>query len=125
MTNQLLAVSIGAVLGANARYLLALWLEQRLAPLLPLGTLLVNLVGTLALTILVTAGSAQVRLSPEARLFLTVGFLGSFTTFSTFGVETWAFVASNRWHLAGLNLVLGLGAGVCGVWLGSLIGRRF
>jgi CrcB protein len=61
--------------------------------------------------------------TPEARLFLMIGLLGGFTTFSTFGLETLALAQEAEGVRAAANVVLNLGAGLAAVWLGHLLGR--
>ena len=89
-------IGLGAVLGANARYFVSLWLAGKLGLAFPYGTLAVNAAGSLLLGFLVAAGSHYLALSPQLRLLLMVGFLGSFTTFSTFAVESIAFWQDGR-----------------------------
>ena len=79
---NVLWIGLGAVLGANARYFVSLWLTAKLGPAFPYGTLTVNAAGSLLLGFLVAAASHYLALSPQLRLLLFVGFLGSFTTFS-------------------------------------------
>lgn len=95
--NRYLLIAIGAALGANARYLLGIWAGSRLGADFPYGTFIVNIAGSFALGFLLTLGTERLQLSPEARLLLAVGFLGSFTTFSSYAVES-----MNLWRDAGL-----------------------
>lgn len=118
--NHLLLIAGAGALGALSRYGVSLWALRVLGSRLPWGTLLVNVVGCLLLGFLLEA-SALLPLSKEARLALGTGFLGSFTTFSTFGVETLALVEAGDWPGAllnvGLNLVVGLICAAAGVFL--------
>ena len=95
--NRYLLIAAGAALGANARYLVGVWAGNYLGADFPYGTLIVNIIGSFVLGFLLTLGTEQLQLSPEARLFLAVGFLGSFTTFSSYAVES-----MNLWREAGL-----------------------
>ena len=81
-----LAISGGAALGANARWLLGLWLNA-LFPALPLGTLAANLLGGWLIGLALGVFAWLPALAPEWRLFLVTGFLGALTTFSTFSAE--------------------------------------
>ncbi|MGI9590950.1 MAG: fluoride efflux transporter CrcB [Myxococcota bacterium] len=115
---QLLFIAGGGALGSVLRYLAAGW-GQRLTPgVFPLGTLLVNLSGCLAIGYLATlfAGPAVVR--EEYRLALLIGFLGGFTTFSTFGYESFSLLSDREWGLAGVNLIASNLLGLAAVWLG-------
>lgn len=83
-----LYVAVGAALGGVARFGLAGFIQQRAGPSFPTGTLLVNLSGALLLGFLVRLASQSSSITPEMRLFLTTGFCGGYTTFSTFSYET-------------------------------------
>jgi CrcB protein len=82
-----LAVGFGAFLGAVLRWLFGMWLNP-LLPTLPLGTLVANLLGGLVMGVAMGVFGQFQSLSPELRLFVTTGFLGGLTTFSTFSAET-------------------------------------
>lgn len=118
--NHLLLIAGAGALGALSRYGVSVWALRVLGSRLPWGTLLVNVVGCLLLGFLLEA-SVLLPLSKEARLALGTGFLGSFTTFSTFGVETVALVEAGDWPGAllnvGLNLAVGLVCAAAGVFL--------
>ena len=117
----LAAVAIGGMAGAVGRYLVGVWVVRHWPERPVLGTLLVNVMGCFLIGIFITLAEQQ-RLPPLARLLLVTGFLGSLTTFSTFGYETLDFLWSRqRFDLAILNLagnlLLGLGAVCLGRWL--------
>ena len=95
--NRYLLIAIGAALGANARYLVAVWAANRFGADFPYGTLLANISGSFILGFLFSLATERLSLSPEMRLLLAVGFLGSFTTFSSYAVES-----MNLWRDAGL-----------------------
>jgi len=82
-----LAVGCGAFLGAVLRWTFGIWLNP-LLPTLPLGTLAANLLGGLVMGLAMGLFGQFQSLSPELRLFVTTGFLGGLTTFSTFSAET-------------------------------------
>src|SRR5215471_8014251 len=117
-------VGMGGFLGSSARYLLGGWLNQ-LAPraLFPYETLVINVSGCLAIGLL--AGLAEFRgvFGPELRLFLLVGILGGYTTFSTFGYETFQLLRDGELLLAGLNVALEAGIGIAAVWGGYALAR--
>lgn len=111
-------VALGGGTGAVARYVVA-GLGQRLTDgVFPLGTLVVNLAGCGAIGVAagLFAGPAIVR--EEVRLAVMVGFLGGFTTFSTYGYETFALLAERAWWPALGNLAVSNLAGLLAVWLG-------
>ena len=85
---RLLLVLLGGGLGSAARYLVAVWMADRFGPFFPWGTLTVNILGSLLIGLLATLADELGSLGPEVRLFLIVGVLGGFTTFSSFSLET-------------------------------------
>jgi CrcB protein len=95
--------------------------DTRLGVRFPWGTLAVNVLGCFAIGALVTLAGTRGSLSPSARLFLVSGVLGGFTTFSSFGMETWQLVEDGRIGVAALNavgsVVASLAAVATGVWL--------
>lgn len=95
MFNSILAVSAGASLGAVLRWLLGSALNA-LFPVLPLGTLVANLLGGYLIGVALAFFSQHVGLSPEWRLFIITGFLGGLTTFSTFSAEVTGLLQQGR-----------------------------
>jgi len=121
--NRYLLIALGAALGANARYLVGVWAGNRLGADFPYGTLIVNIIGSFVLGFLLILGTGRLQLSPEARLLLAVGFLGSFTTFSSYAVES-----LNLWREASLwrsllNVVGNNLLGLLAVILGAALAR--
>jgi len=114
-------IAAGAVLGANARYLVAQWAAERLGAAFPFGTLIVNLTGSFVLGFLLSLTTERFAVSPAMRLFLAVGFLGSYTTFSSYTVESLGLLqngapASGLLNILGNN-VAGLICALLGVYL--------
>jgi fluoride exporter len=122
--NRFLLISIGAVLGANARYLVGVWAAARFGIGFPYGTALVNISGSLILGFLVAWGSARSGLSPELRLLVAVGFLGSYTTFSSFAVESVLQKENVNFVSALFNIFVNNGLGIVAAWVGIEIARR-
>ncbi len=116
------AVGSGGFLSALARYGLS-GLVQRYAPLptFPFGTLVVNLLGCIAIG--VAGGLAESRqvLGPEARAFVLIGVLGGFTTFSTLGYETFAMLRDSDYLKAITNVGAHVILGLTFVWLGYAV----
>ncbi len=112
-----LATGCGAFLGACLRYLFGLWFNP-VFPTIPLGTLAANLLGGLIMGLVLGAFGQFQALSPEVRLFVTTGFLGGLTTFSTFSGETVTLLLREEyaWALGaiGLHLVGSLGMTLLG-----------
>ncbi|MCX7789367.1 MAG: fluoride efflux transporter CrcB, partial [Chloroflexaceae bacterium] len=103
---NLVAIALGAAIGANLRYGLSTWAAQRLGTAWPYGTFLVNVLGCLTIGILLTLAATRLSLSEPLRLFLVTGLLGGFTTFSTFGYEGFTLITRGDWLGAGLYLSL-------------------
>lgn len=122
---QLLLVGLGGFGGAVLRWLVDGWVSERNPTAFPLGTLVINLTGTFALGVLFAWVIERNVLPPDVRLPLMIGFLGAYTTFSTFMLESWRLVEEGAYGLATANLVgsvvLGLVAVVAGLAVGRLI----
>jgi CrcB protein len=117
-------VGVGGFLGANARFLLARWIGLVVDTRFPLGTFVVNISGTFALGVVGTLVLQRlVPYSDELRLAVGVGFLGAFTTFSTFGFETHALLEDGSWITALTNVVLSMLAGLVAVRAGIVVAR--
>jgi len=117
-----LAISIGAILGANARYLVGGWILGRAGPGFPLGTLIINVTGSfvigLAYALLEEHGAPD-----WVRPLVVIGFLGAYTTFSTFSLETLALMEEGAWAAAGLNILGSVALSLVAVWAGMLLGQ--
>ena len=97
-------ISLGAILGANARYILSRYLAKTLSPIFPFSTLLINASGSLVVGFFIAWTSERVLVDPRWRLFLVVGFCGGFTTFSSYAYETIAYFQQGQWLLLGTNI---------------------
>jgi len=121
----LIAIGTMGAFGALARHLAGTWVKAHIASPLPVGTIAVNLVGSFALGLLTSLAASQV-VPEEWHAPLAIGFLGSFTTFSTFGVETVSLLEKAQYGAALANLavqlLLGFGAAAAGLALGRQLG---
>lgn len=115
---NMLAVAIGAAIGANLRYGLATWAAQRLGTGWPYGTFIINVLGCLAIGALLALAATRVPLGEPARLLLVTGLLGGFTTFSTFGYEGYTLITTGNWLGAGLYIGASVIVGLLAVFLG-------
>lgn len=119
---NLLFVGLGGFFGAIARYSVGLWIDARAGTAFPYATLTINLGGSFVLGVL--AGAFEFgSVSPEARLALGVGFLGAFTTFSTFTYEIVRLVDTGSATLALLYVVASAALGITAAILGLALGR--
>lgn len=116
-------IAVAGAAGALARYALAGIAHTLFGVRLPWGTLLVNLAGCFLLGVLSEVSSRTGWASPEVRAAAAIGFLGSFTTFSTFGLESFRSLEAGDWSGALSNIGLNVGGGLALVFLGVLTGR--
>lgn len=121
--NRFLLIALGAAFGANARYLVNIWAANRFGADFPYGTLLVNISGSFILGLLLALTTDRLSLSPDMRLLLAVGFLGSYTTFSSYAVESVTLWRSTGLWLALRNIVLNNGVSLIFALLGTYTAR--
>lgn len=122
---QALIVFFGGGMGAVLRFLLSGWIPLWAGTRFPWGILLINVLGCLAIGLLSAIGEYRVNLDPELRIFLTIGLLGGFTTFSTFSYETLALLRDGDLLLAGLYVAGSVGLGLGATALGFIVGKAF
>ncbi len=120
---QLVLVGLGGFAGAVARWLVDGAVSDRNPTAFPLGTLTVNLAGSFLLGLLFAWVIERDLLPPDVRAPVMIGFLGAFTTFSTFMLESWRLVEDGAWALALLNLGGSLALGLVAVLGGLAAGR--
>ncbi len=117
---SVLAVALGGALGAVARYLASGWIQDATRSFFPWGTLGVNVAGSLLLGFALVWLQGTVA-STEVRALVTIGFLGSFTTFSTFSYETVAMLRDGEWWRAGGYAAGSLALGLIAVAAGAAV----
>lgn len=113
----------GAVAGAPLRYFVGTRLPAGNWGGLPAGTLLVNLSGCLLIGLVLGYSESRDALSREARLLLVTGFLGSYTTFSAFGWETYDLTRTDEMLRAAAYVALSVVGGILAVWLGANLAK--
>ena len=119
------AISLGAIAGALSRYYLTLAFSRWLGRGFPYGTFTINLSGAFIMGFFTTLALERVVLSPDLRLLITVGFLGSYTTFSTYALDTAKLVQLSSWNV---TLFYWLGSaflGLISLEIGSFFARKF
>lgn len=119
---KLLAVFLGAGVGGAGRYLIGGWVQGMVGPGFPIGTLVVNVSGCLAIGFAAALfeGSST---REDWRLAITAGLLGGYTTFSAFGRETLELSQAGRWTAAGTYVALTNVIGLAAVWAGWTLGK--
>ena len=121
---QLFSIAAGGAVGALLRY----WVSNGVYALLgrgfPYGTLAVNVIGSLAIGLLYVLFLERMTASPELRGAVLIGLLGSFTTFSTFSIETLNLIEQAEYMKAGLNMLLSVFACLIAAWFGLVVGRQ-
>jgi len=116
-------IGIGGFLGAVARYGVGLWIGQKWGRSFPLGTFFINVSGSFLIGFLMALFTERIMLNPQWRMFLVIGFLGAYTTFSTFEYETGALLRDSEWLIASLNVVLSVFVGFTALKLGESAAR--
>jgi CrcB protein len=122
---QFVAVGLGALLGANLRYILSSWIANRFGADFPYGTFLINVSGAFVIGLLLAAALFRAGVHPNLRLFAITGFLGGYTTFSSYTWEALTLADDRAWlrfalYVLGSNLI-----GLLGVWAGARVGAAF
>ena len=115
-------IAAGGAAGALARYLLGNYVGSRLGFRFPYGTLVINVTGSLVLGFIM-ALLARTTAGPNWRYLIPIGFIGAYTTFSTFEYETLRAVQDGQFATGLLNVAVSVTAGFAAVWLGDVIGR--
>jgi fluoride exporter len=118
-----IVISLGAALGGAFRYGLASFIQKRVESFFPYGTLLVNILGSFALGFIMYYLDEKDFLSPQMRLFLTVGICGGFTTFSTFSYETLNLIRNSQFLLATTNVLGSVFLCLIAIYLAYIISK--
>ena len=120
-----LIVFIGSGFGGMLRYGISVFMLRRFGMAFPYGTLLINVVGCLAMGILAEFFLARSGLSQDLKLFLTTGIIAGFTTFSTFSLDTVLLVERGQWNLAALYVVASFALSIAALVSGVALVRTF
>jgi CrcB protein len=121
---QLLTIAGGGALGAILRFGMSSYVYRLLGRDFPYGTLAVNMLGSLLMGLLFILFVERGLVSAEWRSAIIIGFLGAFTTFSTFSIETLVLLESGELSKAFLNIALSVSLCLFATWLGLVIGRQ-
>jgi fluoride exporter len=118
------SIAAGGAAGALLRFWVSGGVYHLLGRGFPYGTLAVNVLGSLTMGFLYVVLLERLTASPEVRGALLIGFLGAFTTFSTFSIETLNLIEQADFLKAGLNMLLSVTACLAACWFGLVIGRQ-
>ncbi|HEY0304995.1 MAG TPA: fluoride efflux transporter CrcB [Longimicrobiales bacterium] len=126
MIHKLLLAGVGGFIGSAARYALGVGTGRIAAALMfPIATLLVNVIGSLIIGAFLAFTLTRDTLTDEARVFVVVGILGGFTTFSSFSMDTLLLWREAGGVRAAMNVLLNVATCLLAVWIGDALGRSF
>ncbi len=111
------------MLGANLRYIVSLWAADHIGTDFPYGTFIINVSGSFLIGLLLGAASSKIAIDPLWRLFFVTGFLGGYTTFSSYAWEALSLAEQSAWLRAGVYVIGSNVLGLFGVWVGALLSR--
>jgi CrcB protein len=120
---KVLLIGVAGLLGTLARYWLSGWADRWWGGTFPVGTLAVNALGCLAIGFLFHATEEKYLIDPAMRSAVLVGFLGGFTTFSSFAIQSFNLLRDGEMLLASTNILVSNVAGLILVWVGYAISR--
>ena len=124
MLNQLIMIAAGGAAGSLMRFMLSTGVHRVVGRDFPYGTLSVNIIGSLFMGLLYILLIERASVGVEWRALLLIGFLGAFTTFSTFSVETLNLLENGELIKAGVNVILSVLLCIFAAWAGMILGRH-
>lgn len=123
MDRSIFLVGIGGLIGSVARYLIAVFLAGNVNSIFPLTTLIVNITGCFLIGVVFALADRGNVLSPEWRIFLTTGFCGGFTTFSTFSYESLKLIQDGEYFYVGIYVLVSVVIGLAATYFGIALIR--
>ena len=120
---EILIVGLGGFAGSISRYLIQNAVVSRFITIFPLGTFIINIIGSLLIGLIFGYAERYQWMTQEWRLFLAIGFCGSFTTFSTFAFDNLQMIKDGNYYQLFLYISLSLVLGVAIAWLGFILAR--
>ena len=121
MIKNYLIIGTGGFIGAMTRYGLGTWIGEKWGRIFPLGTFIINVTGSFLIGLLMTLLTVRFTANPLWRLLLVIGFLGAYTTFSTFEYETGKLVKDSELLFASLNIILSVFFGFVALKMGEML----
>lgn len=123
--HKLLLIGLGGAIGSILRYALDGWIQRAAGASFPIGTLVINVSGCFLIGFLSMLFTGPLLIREEYRVAILVGVLGGYTTFSTFGLDTFKLAGDAQYWSAALNLLLSNAFGLFAVWLGHRLAERW
>src|SRR5438132_8580027 len=118
-------IALGGALGAMARYQVAAMIQARIPAGFPWGTFVVNISGCLVMGLVTTWLTERLVVHPNWRFLVPIGFIGAYTTFSTFELETFRAITEGSWVIGLGNIAASVVAGYLALWGGVIAARAF
>jgi fluoride exporter len=122
MTKYLI-IAVGGAIGSMLRYWVGAYVSGRMGARFPYGTFVINVTACFLIGLVMTVLAEKTHWSPNWRYLIPIGFLGGYSTFSSFEYETFRVFQNSELLVAGLNVVLSVGVGFLAVWLGVITGK--
>jgi CrcB protein len=116
-------IALGGAIGAIARYQFAAAVQARIPMGFPLGTFVVNVTGCLVMGVAMTLLTERLVVHPNWRFLIPIGFIGAYTTFSTFEYETFRAISEGSWLIGLGNILASVVVGYAALWLGIVAAR--
>ena len=116
-------IALGAIIGASARYFLSGYIGKTFSSTFPYGTLLINITGSLVLGFFLIWTEERVLVDPRWRLLVAIGFCGSYTTFSSYAFESFAYMEQGQWLAMAANVVANNALCLASVIAGAALAR--
>lgn len=123
--DKIVFAGLGGFVGSSLRYWMSMSLYRILGQDFPYGTLVVNVLGCLLIGLLMSLFEERFVFSPNLRIFLTIGILGGFTTFSSFSYETISLLREGSYYLGSVNVLLNVILCLAGTTIGGVVGKLF
>src|SRR5436190_7887027 len=118
-------IALGGAVGAIARYQVAAMIQARIPVGFPWGTFVVNITGCLVMGVAMTLLTERLVVNPNWRFLIPIGFIGAYTTFSTFEFETFRAITEGSWLIGLGNIAASVLAGYAALWGGVIVARAF
>ena len=118
-------VGLGGFFGSIARFWLGSYITYRMGARFPYGTFVINMSGSFLIGLVVTLLAERAHWNPNLLYLIPIGFIGAYTTFSTFEIEAFHSVRNGDLLIAFLNVILSVTVGFFAVWLGVVTGKTF